>query len=162
MDSSLIVNSLGIGGAIFLVLLMVWFVAVYMKRRVGPDQLQTSAASLHRAAWEEKRERPRLAVSWMASVDGGQGAMNAMVKDVSRGGAFVVSKNPLPLKTRLAITLQPAAQRPLVLNAEVIWSNINVPADKVINRGMGIRFIDNDEGDRNRLNQLIVAGFKDD
>jgi len=162
MNSSLIVNSLGIGGAIFLVLLMVWFVAVYMKRRVGPGQLQTGAASLQKVTWEEKRVQPRLAVSWKASVDDGQGAMNVMVKDVSQGGAFVVSKNPLPLKTRLAITLQPAAREPLALNAEVIWSNINVPADKVINRGMGIRFIDNDESDRNRLNQLIAASFKDD
>jgi hypothetical protein len=25
--------------------------------------------------------------------------------------------------------------------AEVVWSNVNVPKEKVINRGMGVRFI---------------------
>jgi hypothetical protein len=34
-----------------------------------------------------------------------------------------------------------------------------VPADKIINRGMGIRFVDNDETVRNRLNQLVVGCF---
>jgi uncharacterized protein (TIGR02266 family) len=161
MNSNIIVNSLGVGGIIFFVLLIVWFVAVYMKRRVGPDQYASGAVSLQKISWEEKRRQPRVAVSWKASVETDQETATVQVKDVSHGGAFVVCKNPLALKSRLRITLQPVDQDPLGLNAEVVWSNVNVPADKIINRGMGIRFIENDDDARNRLNQLI-AGFFDD
>jgi hypothetical protein len=30
---------------------------------------------------------------------------------------------------------------PMKATAQVVWSNANVPEEKVINRGMGIRFI---------------------
>jgi hypothetical protein len=36
-----------------------------------------------------------------------------------------------------------------------VWSNSNVPEDKVINRGMGIKFIENSDENRNGLNQVI-------
>ena len=103
-----------------------------------------------------------MSVSWKASIDSEAGVSNVQVKDVSLGGAFVVCKNPLELKSKLVITLDPVDQDPLKLNAEVVWSNINVPADKIINRGMGIRFIENEEAVRNRLNQLIVSCFDDE
>jgi hypothetical protein len=43
------------------------------------------------------------------------------------------------------------------LNAEVVWSNANVPEDKIVNRGMGIRFINNSDDDRKCLNDLITS-----
>jgi hypothetical protein len=46
-------------------------------------------------------------------------------------------------------------QRHLQLNAEVVWSNVNMPADKGVNRGMGIRFIKNDEIARRQLQDAI-------
>lgn len=162
MNSNIIVNSLGVGGIIFFVLLIVWFAAIYMKRRVGPEPYASGAASLQKISWEEKRRQPRVAVSWGASIEANEETAHAQVKDVSHGGAFVVCKNPLNLKSRLRITLQPVDQDPLELNAEVVWSNINVPADKIINRGMGIRFIENEDDARNRLNQLIVGCFDDE
>jgi hypothetical protein len=29
----------------------------------------------------------------------------------------------------------------VIATAQVVWSNVNVPDEKVINRGMGVRFI---------------------
>lgn len=162
MNSNIIINALGVGGIIFFILLMIWFVAIYMKRRVGLDQHSPGAVSLQKVSWEEKRQQPRVAVSWKASIEAAEKTTGVQVKDVSHGGAFVVCEKPLELKTRLCITLEPVDHEPLTLNAEVVWSNINVPADKIINRGMGIRFIDNDEPIRSRLNQLIVGCFEDE
>ena len=162
MNSNIIINALGVGGIIFFILLMIWFVAIYMKRRVGLDHHSSGAVSLQKVSWEEKRQQPRVAVSWKASIETAGEATKVQVKDVSHGGAFVVCKNPLELKTRLSITLEPVEHEPLTLNAEVVWSNINVPADKIINRGMGIRFIDNNKPTRSRLNQLIVGCFEDE
>lgn len=146
----------------FFALLIVWFVAVYTKRRVGPDQHASGAVPPKSASWDEKRRRARVSVSWQASVESGAGSVRAQVRDVSQGGAFVVCNPPLALKSRLVVTLAPADREPLGLNAEVVWSNANVPADKIINRGMGIRFIDNDETVRNRLNQLLVGCLNED
>jgi hypothetical protein len=46
---------------------------------------------------------------------------------------------------------------PLTVNAEVVWSNINVPDEKIVNRGMGIRFIQVTEDDREFLSEMISA-----
>jgi len=46
---------------------------------------------------------------------------------------------------------------PLQLNAEVDWSNANIPEDTVVNRGMGIRFIKNEEKQRQQLQDAITA-----
>jgi hypothetical protein len=48
----------------------------------------------------------------------------------------------------------------LQLNAEVVWSNANIPADEVVNRGMGIRFIQNEEKKRRQLQQAITTAFE--
>jgi hypothetical protein len=39
----------------------------------------------------------------------------------------------------------------------VVWSNANVSADMIVNRGMGIRFIDNDASKRRLLTDAISA-----
>ena len=82
------------------------------------------------------------------------------LKDISLGGAFVVCPNPLPLSEKFRISIEPPEQTSLELNAEVVWSNANVPDDKIINRGMGIRFINNPDEARNRLNSVIASFFE--
>ena len=47
-------------------------------------------------------------------------------------------------------------QDALLLNAQVMWSNSNVPQEEVINRGMGIQFVQNKETARQRLEQAIA------
>jgi len=44
-----------------------------------------------------------------------------------------------------------------MVKAEVIWSNINLPDEMVLNRGMGIRFIQITKDDREFLNQVLSA-----
>ena len=79
------------------------------------------------------------------------------LKDISLGGAFVVCADPIALKDRFKITITIPDQEPLPLNAEVVWSNANTPLDKVVYRGMGIRFIENEEKERRRLQTAISA-----
>jgi c-di-GMP-binding flagellar brake protein YcgR len=86
--------------------------------------------------------------------------LEVQLKDISLGGAFVVCPNPLPLSEKFRISIEPPEQALLELNAEVVWSNANVPEDKIINRGMGIRFINNTDEDRRRLNDVITSFFE--
>ena len=42
----------------------------------------------------------------------------------------------------------------------MVWSNVNMPSDKVVNRGMGIRFINNEEKQRQILQDAISAALE--
>ncbi len=148
--------SMGMGGAIFIGFILFWFIRVYAKRRTGVEQAPI-AAPPRRTPWEEKRSQPRLAVSWHAAFGTPRGVAQAQLKDISLGGAFVVCPEPLPLGERFAIAIDLPAQGMLELKAEVVWSNVNVPADRIINRGMGIRFIDNEEEKRKTLSEAVAA-----
>jgi Tfp pilus assembly protein PilZ len=157
--SSMLAVSVGIGGAIFVGFVLFWFVRVYFKRRTGAEPAPgvTPPPALRASPWEEKRSRPRVAISWHAALVSPRGGSPAQLKDISLGGAFVVCPNPLPLSERLHLTIDLPGRGPLELTAEVVWSNINVPADRVINRGMGIRFIDNSEEKRKILSEAVAA-----
>jgi len=161
MESKIIVNSIGIGGAVFVGLIFFWFIFVYLKKRMTSDQSGSAVSSSHKIAWEEKRRHPRVAIAWQAAVELSGRREEVQLKDISLGGAFVVCREPLALKDRFKITINIPDQGPLALNAEVVWSNANIPREKVINRGMGIRFIENEEMERQTLLGAITAAFEE-
>ena len=160
MDNSVILNSIGIGGAIFVALILFWFVSMYLKKRWASDHSAHGYTPSTKFSWEEKRAHPRLAISWKASIEAASQADDVQLKDISLGGAFVVCADPLPLSEKFKISIQIPGQEPLGLTAEVVWSNKNMPADKVVNRGMGIRFIENTEKDRQRLEKALAVSME--
>ncbi len=157
MNSSIFINSIGIGAAIFAGFVFLWFLRTLFKRRGAKNQTNQMAADAQKKSWEEKRKHPRVQVSWPARMETQEGSLKAQLKDISLGGAFVVCPNPLPLTEKFRIFVDPPEQTPLELKAEVVWSNANVPEDKIINRGMGIRFINNPDEIRRRLNDVITS-----
>ena len=161
MDSNLLLNSIGIGGALFVGLIIFWFVSMYLKRRLTSEQAAQGYTPSAKASWEEKRRHPRIAISWQAFIEMSGQTNNVQLKDISLGGAFVVCAEPLALNDRFKISIRMPNRELLLLNAEVVWSNSNVPADRVINRGMGIRFIENTEEDRGRLNKALADSIED-
>jgi hypothetical protein len=162
MPNQLIVNSIAIGGAIFAGLLLFWFIHVFLKKRMTAYQSFQQAATLEKIAWEEKRRYPRVAISWSALIENGPEGIPVQLKDISRGGAFVVCPAPLPIREKLKITLITTQGGPFSLNAEVVWSNAGIPPQKVVNRGMGIRFVNNSAQNRARLNDAISASFENE
>jgi len=161
MDSNLLVNSIGIGGALFVGLVLFWFVSMYLKKRLASDQAAQSYTPSTKTSWEEKRRNPRVAISWQALIEMAGQTDNVQLKDISLGGAFVVCAEPLALNDKFKISIRIPNRELLLLNAEVVWSNSNVPADRVVNRGMGIRFIENTEEDRQRLNEALAVSLED-
>ena len=159
MESNLLVNSMVIGGALFAGLILFWFIFLYLKKRLMPNKSNPSFLSVDKISWEEKRGHPRAAISWQASIDFADRTDEVQLKDISLGGVFVVCRDPLPLNDQLKISINLPNQDPLQLNAEVVWSNANMPSDKVVNRGMGIRFILNTEEKRQYLQDAITAAF---
>ncbi len=156
MNNGIIVTSLAIGAAIFAGLVIFWFFNAYAKRKLGADQSVKLATTSQKSHWEEKRRHPRVAISWPAMLEPPYEHIQVQLKDISLGGAFVVCQNPLPLKEKLRLCIKVPEQEEFLLNAEVIWSNTNVPQDKVINRGMGVKFVQNTNRARQRLEKAIT------
>jgi len=156
--NTILIVGVAVGGAVFVGFVLFWFIGVYLKKRMSPSiSVKAPPAFALRINWEEKRVQPRLSVSWNASFEAPRGPGRAQLKDISLGGAFVVCPDPLPLSDRFQIVIELPDGTPLALNAEVVWSNANVPADMIVNRGMGVRFIDNDASQRRRLTDAITA-----
>jgi hypothetical protein len=150
-SSSIIAVSMGVGGGVFLGFILFWFLRGQHKRRFGsaPARTQTHAWQ-PQAGREDLRSQPRTAVAWKAEIHSTRGTDPAEVKDISLGGAFVACR-PLALDEPFRIRIHLPAGEPLLLGAVVVWSNAGVPPDRVIQRGMGIRFTDVDPVDRKRI-----------
>jgi len=157
MDNILIAKIIGIGGTIFVGLVLLWFVSIYLKKRLVSEQSNIGGSLSNKISWEEKRQHSRIAISWQAIIEKSGRNDEVQLKDISLGGAFVVCRKPLALNERFMISISILDQGPLGLNAEVVWSNINMSEDRVVNRGMGIRFIENEERDRLRLQETITV-----
>ena len=161
MDSGVIVTSLAVGAAIFAGVVIFWFFNAYAKRKLGADQSVQLATTSQKSKWEEKRRHPRVTISWPAMLEPPYEHLQVKLKDISLGGAFVVCRKPLPLKEKIRFCIKVPDQDDLLLNALVVWSNTNVPQEKVINRGMGVKFVQNTNKARQRLENAISDHLKE-
>jgi Tfp pilus assembly protein PilZ len=160
MDSGIIVTSMAIGAAIFAGLIIIWFFNAFIKRKLGTEHTIQLATAAQKSKWEEKRQHPRLAISWPLELEPPYENIKVQLKDISRGGAFIVCRKPLPLNEKLRFCIKVPQQEELLLNAVVVWSNTNVPQDKVIHRGMGVKFAQNTNKARQRLENAISNKLK--
>ena len=160
MNSGIIVTSIAIGAAIFAGLVIFWFFNAFIKRRLGTDQPPQLATTSQKSKWEEKRQHPRVPIAWPIVLEPPYEGLKVQLKDISRGGAFIMCQKPLPLNEKLRLCIKVPEQEELLLNAEVVWSNINVPSDQVIHRGMGVKFAQNTNRARQRLENAISIHLK--
>ena len=156
MESGTIITSIGIGAVLFAGLVVFWFFHTVIKRRLGADQSAQLGNSAQKKSEEEMRQHPRLEISWTAALEIGQASIRVRLKDISMGGAFVICDEPVPLNEKLRLYIEAPDHQTFALNAEVVWSNINVPQEKVIHRGMGIKFVQNTDTARKRLEAAIA------
>jgi hypothetical protein len=130
------------GGIIFfLAFLVVWIVNYFWKMSSRPDIDSLTSTKLRQNAGEEKRQHPRVDINWPVSIETAYGTVAAEVKNISLGGAFICCKKPLQIRKVFHMTMIGPENEPLIATAQVVWSNANVPEEKVVNRGMGVRFI---------------------
>ncbi|MGD8990346.1 MAG: PilZ domain-containing protein [Desulfobacterales bacterium] len=156
MDSSNIIASIGIGAGIFFGLIIFWFFHTVIKRKLGADQSMRAIHTAQTKAGADQRRHPRIEVSWSAAMEFGRMSVNVCLKNISLGGAFVICQEPVPLDNKLRIYVEIPNQERLALNAEVVWSNMNMPESKVIHRGLGVKFVQNTEAVRSRLGEAIA------
>jgi type IV pilus assembly protein PilZ len=74
-------------------------------------------------------------------------------KNISKGGTFIKTKRPLPLKTRFLFRLAvPGQKDPFELNGEVVRASADGDA-----AGMDIRFVWAGEAERRRFESSVEA-----
>ena len=161
MDSGVIVTSMGIGAAIFAGLIIFWFFHTFIKRKLGAEKSVPLPNSAQKFKGEELRRHPRMAVAWPAAMEIDHGSIKVRLKDISLGGAFVICRESIALNKEFRLYVEGPDEETFALNAEVVWSNMNMPQEKVIHRGMGIRFVRNTETARKRLEKAISRQLRE-
>jgi Tfp pilus assembly protein PilZ len=155
MNSGVIVTSMAIGAAIFAGLIIFWFFHSFIKRRLGAEQPVQLSNGSKRFNGQEMRRHARLEISWPAVVEIRHGSIKVRLKDISLGGAFVICGESITLNEKFRLYVEVPNEDTFALNAEVVWSNMNVPKEKVIHRGMGVRFVQNTAAARKHLEEAI-------
>ena len=161
MPKAAVVSMLGIGLSIIVSMVIFWSVSKFLKKQISPDLFNHAMINGKDSYWEEKRQKSRLAVSWQASMETPQGTIRVQLKNISQSGAFVVCPEPMALNEKVRMVVDAPNLDPFPLQAEVVWSNIHVPEDKVVQRGMGIRFVENTKEERVRLYQALQEDFEE-
>ena len=130
------------GAIVFcLAFLLVWIVNYFWKMSDRSDLDSLTSEKLRQNVAEEKRKYPRVDINWPVSIETAYGTIAAEVINISFGGAFICCKKPLQLRKVFRLTMIGPENEPVIATAQVVWSNANVSEEKVINRGMGVRFI---------------------
>jgi uncharacterized protein (TIGR02266 family) len=105
----------------------------------------------------DRRQSRRILVDLEVDYQCEETFLFAYITDMSAFGIFIRTNNPEPAGTHLRMRFKlPDLTEPLAVEGEVIWINAFRPGDfNSINPGMGIRFVDLTDEDKDELMDLI-------
>lgn len=103
----------------------------------------------------ERRISERIAVTWSVDCETDDTFLYASIKNISEMGIFVQTKEPLEVGTMLTLRFAPPGHQPFVLRGVVQWVNPVRALSVSPNPGMGVRFIELTDEDRERLVEAI-------
>ncbi len=109
---------------------------------------------------EERREPERVDINLDVKLESAKGNSKAILSNLSISGAFVKCNQKFSLSDKFTILLENHKPKPLAISAEIIWSNLAIPGDHIVNRGVGVRFINNPQETRKSLESLITKHVK--
>lgn len=90
---------------------------------------------------------PKIELKWRVSAQIGGGVIHGETSEINPSGAFICCRNPLNLNEVFDMVVN-TPEKSLNIKAEVVWSNIYGPDDKITPRGMGVRFVKISNEDR--------------
>jgi hypothetical protein len=97
----------------------------------------------------------RLRLACPALIERPQGFTKVGIKEITINGAFVTCPKPLPVGDNFQIKIIFEKEKFLTLKADVLWNNENVPQDKVVARGMKVRFLQLTPDERQILKDIV-------
>ena len=106
---------------------------------------------------EDKRQFPRVEVTWPVTMLTAQGPIEGEVNNISLGGAFVHCQvQPESNKTFRMIIKVPHSRQFLRASARVARSNIYNPEGADEPRGIGVRFVEISDDDRQYIREVVA------
>jgi uncharacterized protein (TIGR02266 family) len=102
----------------------------------------------------ENRISPRAKINWPVMVQKPTGVMEGVTLNVSSSGLFIGCRKPLRLNEVFGMVISSPDQQ-IGAQAEVVWSNIYGPDDEISPRGMGVRFLDLSDEDRQFIAEAV-------
>ncbi len=111
----------------------------------------------------ERRNFDRYEVEWAVDCVASDTFLFASITNISAMGIFVKTTKPLRTGTRLVLSFAPPGAMSFKLEGTVAWINKVRPDGDNPNPGMGIRFVDLQPGERERLVEVIgtIAYLRD-
>ena len=106
---------------------------------------------------DERRVHDRFEVTWAVDCVTDDTFLYASLANISEMGIFVRTVDPLPVGTRLWLSFSPPGHETFKLEGEIAWLNRVRPKGDNPNPGMGVRFVDLQMADRERLVEVIRA-----
>ncbi len=142
------------------VLLIAIAMLLYLRTGDYRKKSFSSAATLSttgtKIKFPDKRVALRAGVKWPVTIETGEGPINGETVNVSISGAFICCQKPLSSKETFRLTMNPPHHQAITASAEVVWSNANVPESEIINRGMGVRFLEISNENRQFITEAVA------
>ncbi len=131
---------------------------------MGKDERATPARNLIASVDDaERRIFDRYDVEWAVDCVASDTFLYASITNISEMGIFVRTIDPLKLNTKLRLTFAPPGAEGFQLDGCVAWVNILRANGDNPNPGMGIRFVELQPDERERLVEVIrtIAYLRD-
>ena len=93
----------------------------------------------------DRRQCPRIAIQWPATIQTAEGKLEARLKDLSIDGAYIDCEQPLNPRDFVSMTIDPPNHPSMKITAEVMRT------DELLSPGIGVRFVQMSEKDRHFL-----------
>ena len=128
---------------VFTIAFFLVFFAVYFFRPKKEDKLYPAKPERKPIDPEDIVLPHRAEPGWPATIETSSGqTAEGRIASVTHGSAFIESPVNLAIGEKFQLTIHLPERTPIQLRAEVTWSNLHLPPEKVVNRGLGIRFIE--------------------
>jgi len=93
----------------------------------------------------DRRQNPRAAIQWPATIQTAEGKLEARLKDLSVDGAYIDCERSLNPRDFVSMTIDPPNRPSMRITAQVMR------ADELLSPGIGVRFVQMSEKDRHFL-----------
>jgi hypothetical protein len=142
-----------------IVLAVVFFLALKLSKRAKNkargEQTNLALMGLQIGPETENLDPERRKLICPALVEEPRGILKTSLQELTLSGAFLTCPNPRPIGQAFQLRIQIDPSNSLEFKAEVLWNNKNVSADKIIHRGMRIRFLQLSPEDRKTLSDIV-------
>lgn len=129
---------------------------------MGKDELAKTDGVVDESL-ADRRNFDRYDVEWAVDCVASDTFLYASITNISEMGIFVRTSEPLKIGTKLRLTFAPPGGDGFELEGCVAWVNRVKPEGENINPGMGIRFVNLQLDQRERLVEVIrtIAYLRD-